>query len=872
MKRIAIIVLILLSTSALKANNKKYRFDNIFTISVSDALELRQEDDAYTKFLRDTIDYLTKNKIVFQQRGLANRTAEALSHYCRIMILTDTDESCPYYCSDESNFSKNDIDMLTETYKYELVSDMYLLKPPTTTIGTTLNGSKYVRISYIRSGLNNKGDVSVHLCYFFNYKYMLKVIFSYRTSEAELWQSALEEAINSISWVHPYFAKNDIIDYIISQNSRGNQKHGHISLFLSLSAIILIVVVLIATRKAKQNRYKKEKLYVEKELQTCLDLIKIGKLATAENKLKSLKEGNLKYLPKYASQAKDVEDALTSAVSELNANLSITLSRIKSNLIIKGEFKNDENQTDIFRRVEIPSHIKNKLAQGLKAIDEEYKKGIIPNQEELYTFYDLTTNVENDNYSFYRVPKRGTIVFPYRRNKIEHRGYTELRFEEKLRASFASDTNYQVLGDVSLFAAEGYHPYEPDISIIERNDKYGIRIDIEIDEPYSGVERKPIHYIGCGDDFRDLCLNNIGWIVIRFSEKQIYTEADYCINYIKYIIGLIDSTVVPDSYDFPSPDKRWTETEAMVMSVMEYREKMLHHSFRNEEKESHLSFVTQTLQEREAATHVQPIVFPTSARTNIDSSSLKFACDQELSFDPKEHIYLYKGIKQLTPISDVVNSYFKPFDSLGNSQSVAIRHGENQCKILEEWDCIGQESKEVGTFLHSQIESCFSGNSPLSQMCFSYKGRYIEKNETISIAKELHLFKEFIKDNPLIPFRVEWQIFDLKLSIAGTIDCICRNGNAFDIYDWKRSKKASPSETVWGYGINGLEHIPDTRFYHYAIQQNLYRYILETNYGLTINKMYIVVLHHQFDCYQKFEVPKMDKEIKNITSHLCLIK
>lgn len=871
MKRIALLLLLFIAFN-INAENKKFRFNDIFTISVSEALELRHEGDVYTQFLRDTLNHQTNNIIVFQQKGLAEKKREALSHYCRIMLRTYTDNSCPFYSSDESAISEKDIDELIASSEEELAPGMQFLKQPSATIVSTLKGSKYVRISYTRSGVNTNGDVTVHLCYFFNYKHMLKAIFSYRTSEAELWQSALEEAINSITWVHPYFAKNDFIDYTNPEKIQDTQDQEGVSLLLALTAMILIVTVFLAIRNAKQDRLKKEKISVESELRVCTDLIKIGKLATAENKLKTLKESNPKCLSEYNSQLKDVEDALTYAVSELNASISITLSSIKSNLIIKGELKDDGNQAGILGRVEMPARIKDKLTKGLKAIDEEYKKGIIPNQEILYTSYDLTTNDDYQTYSFYRVPKRGTVVFPYRRYKVEQRGYTERRFEEKLRVSFTSDTNYQILGDVSLFAAEGYHPYEPDISIIERDNKYGIRIDIEIDEPYSGVERKPIHYIGCGDDYRDLCITNLGWIVVRFSEKQIHTEADSCINYIKYIIGQIDSDVVPNSYHFPKPDKRWTETDARVMSVMKYREEMLHHVFGKEEIESHLPFVTQTSQEREAATHVLPVVFPISAKTNIDRSSLYFACDQELSFDPKEHIYLYKGIKQLTPISDVVNSFFHPFDSLANSQRVAIRHGENQCKILEEWDCIGQESKEIGTFLHSQIESYFSENRLLSQINFSYKGRYIEKDETISIAKELQYFKEFIKDNPMTPFRVEWQIFDLKLGIAGTIDCICRNGNAFDIYDWKRSKKASPSETVWGYGMNGLEHIPDTRFYHYAVQQNLYRYILETNYGLTINNMYIVVLHHQFDSYQKYEIPRMDKEIKIIINHLFLTK
>ena len=119
-----------------------------------------------------------------------------------------------------------------------------------------------------------------------------------------------------------------------------------------------------------------------------------------------------------------------------------------------------------------------------------------------------------------------------------------------------------------------------------------------------------------------------------------------------------------------------------------------------------------------------------------------------------------------------------------------------------------------------------------------------------------------------MPFRTEWHICDVELGIAGTIDFISKNGPSYDIYDWKRSRKASPNETVWRYGINGLEHVPDISFYHYAIQQNLYRYILEKNFGINISNMFIVIFHSQFDNYYKYQIPKMDKEINVILSHI----
>ena len=261
---------------------------------------------------------------------------------------------------------------------------------------------------------------------------------------------------------------------------------------------------------------------------------------------------------------------------------------------------------------------------------------------------------------------------------------------------------------------------------------------------------------------------------------------------------------------------------------------------------------------------MKPLHLPTSRPRNIDNSSTSFLQDNQISFDSKEHIYLYNGVRKLTPVSDIVNRFFEPFDSIGMSKKKAWERGCNQCEILEEWDCKGAESREIGTFLHAQIESYFAGEPMVGSTRFVYDGEYVNVNKTVSIKDELQYFNNFLAENPINPFRTEWRIFDLGLGIAGTIDLLCKNGDTYEIYDWKRSSKASPDERIWNYGINGLEHIPDISYYHYALQQNLYKYILEKNYGIKVSNMYIVVFHPQYGNYRKHRIPLMKKEIETI--------
>lgn len=496
----------------------------------------------------------------------------------------------------------------------------------------------------------------------------------------------------------------------------------------------------------------------------------------------------------------------------------------------------------------------------------EYEKGVIITDNEIIRVnYDIPQCSDNKFYSFYTAPTIYNVVFPYRRRKVVLRGYTEAKFENRIRQEFKSEDNYEVLGDVSIVAAEGYQPYEPDIAIVEKKNKYGLRIDIEIDEPYSGYDKEPIHYIGCGDEFRDKNLANIGWLVIRFSEDQIFKEPYACICYIKQVVSQIDNTFLPlVNGEIPNRIRRWTEFEAKRMMLFKKREKMLKHEFG---KQTIASNTTNTLMsefEKKVAVQVNPLYIPSLVKHNIDNSLDSFEQDSDLQFEPHEHIYIYKGHYTLDAVSTVVNKFFKPFESFRISFEMSMKKRIDQHELLEEWDYQGQYAREIGTFMHSQIEAYFSHEEIKNTTHFVYNGVVKKVDEDVSIEEEMAQFKEFLSDNPIKPFRTEWHIFDSEYKIAGTIDLLCRNGKNFDIYDWKRSYRASPYEMDYSKGINGLEHIPDISFYHYALQQNLYKYILEKSYNIKISRMYIVVLHPYLHQYEQYEIPRLDEEIKTI--------
>ena len=65
--------------------------------------------------------------------------------------------------------------------------------------------------------------------------------------------------------------------------------------------------------------------------------------------------------------------------------------------------------------------------------------------------------------------------------------------------------------------------------------------------------------------------------------------------------------------------------------------------------------------------------------------------------------------------------------------------------------------------------------------------------------------------------------------------------------------------------LNGIS-VPDTAYYHYCLQQNLYRYMLQQNYGIRVKALNLVVLCADYDNYRLVPVPLMDDVVARIVS------
>ncbi|WP_177178387.1 hypothetical protein [Prevotella aff. ruminicola Tc2-24] len=420
-----------------------------------------------------------------------------------------------------------------------------------------------------------------------------------------------------------------------------------------------------------------------------------------------------------------------------------------------------------------------------------------------------------------------------------------------------------MFADVCLNISAQQPPVEMDLALVA-DDGAGVRIDIEIDEPYTAETRRVIHAIGCGDDYRDGVLNRHGWTVVRLAERQVVEQPMACAAYLVQLVrALVPEVAAVEAVAEAglSPVRRWTDNEALKMAARG--------AGHGEPPRLVPTVVPQNSQEREAGQLVArlPRTAEMAQKMLSFTDAGRYEQDRYIDFMADEHVYTYDGRERLLPVSSLIAYFFEAFDALQTAEMQWQRYGADVEEMLDRWDRCRRMASEVGTFMHLQTERYFRDG------VFDTVYSFVDGEATVpvSIEREKAHFLRFVEEHRIRPYRQEWPIYDLDLNIAGTVDMICREDDgSFTIYDWKRSGKVVDAAGVpltEGFngktGFNGIS-LPDTPFYHYCIQQNLYRYMLQRDYGIRVGGMNLVVLCPDYPTYYRVEVPVMDEVVEQI--------
>lgn len=286
--------------------------------------------------------------------------------------------------------------------------------------------------------------------------------------------------------------------------------------------------------------------------------------------------------------------------------------------------------------------------------------------------------------------------------------------------------------------------------------------------------------------------------------------------------------------------------------------------------------------------------------------------DANIRFQEEGHKYtiLTDLNSQYTSVTTWNHSHFPHFDA--DSVIDSMMKGKNwnetnkywgltASQIKKQWADNGKEVAGLGTQMHYEIE-CFLGGVPPPQtpddssgvpiaslvpldppldpnsLPLKYTHRdlldyYFGSKGVIGTSEAMLCpptpnFMSFLQDYPhLVPYRTEWLIYDDQVKMSGSIDMVYENveDGTLSIYDWKRCKSIDKTNGWNKFAITEcISHLPDSNFWHYSLQLNTYKTILERNYGKRVSNMYLVRLHPDSTTYQLLKVPVLENEMNDL--------
>lgn len=261
--------------------------------------------------------------------------------------------------------------------------------------------------------------------------------------------------------------------------------------------------------------------------------------------------------------------------------------------------------------------------------------------------------------------------------------------------------------------------------------------------------------------------------------------------------------------------------------------------------------------------------------------------DKSIKFEDEykglEHVYLVDWrnngefeVGNNISVSGLYKKYFPSFDAdntiekmmAGKNWEKSKYFGKSVNEIKGEWNKIGNDASAKGSAHHLKCEQFYNGIS-------------IDKPHDIPTCQ----FLQFAEDHKhLKPFRTEWLLFsDEKHRVCGTPDMLffspfrgSDSNNSKTLYltmfDWKNSKKIRKFN-MWEKGYAPFQDLPNCNYYHYAVQLNVYKYMIENFYvpiqvngvvydNIEIDKMFLVVMHENRENYLKLLLPNYQDRIQ----------
>lgn len=231
----------------------------------------------------------------------------------------------------------------------------------------------------------------------------------------------------------------------------------------------------------------------------------------------------------------------------------------------------------------------------------------------------------------------------------------------------------------------------------------------------------------------------------------------------------------------------------------------------------------------------------------------------EITFEEKSHKYWSKiGDKTIyyTSGTTFVHRFVPEFDEMRVSELVAKKRGITQKEVLDEWHRKRDESCYFGTKVHETAEDVLNGRP--------FRNTPQNPKEEIVFGRAKAFANKF--KNELDILGVEQIVFDHRLKIAGTIDLLARSkkDGSVLVLDWKTNAEIK-KENDFEKCLDPIGHLDNCNFWHYALQLNLYQFLLTFGgYYPKDTKFKRAIIHINTDMAEVIQLPDLQSEIKDM--------
>ena len=257
--------------------------------------------------------------------------------------------------------------------------------------------------------------------------------------------------------------------------------------------------------------------------------------------------------------------------------------------------------------------------------------------------------------------------------------------------------------------------------------------------------------------------------------------------------------------------------------------------------------------------------------------------DDRIQFEEETHTYTIDGERAgWTSCTGFLHNFFGHFDAdaviakmMASPKWYSSKYyGMTADGIKKQWSDKGTASSAAGTRMHLDIEHFYNAlpaywNLPEANgqrvcdvdtglTCMSEADSWIP-----AAGPEWDYFCNYQRTHGIKfePFRTEWLVFDEEHKVAGSIDMVyMKSDGTLAIYDWKRIEELK-TENKFQSGLGPVDHLPDTNYWHYSLQLNVYRYIIQKHYGYVVSELALVILHPNNSSWRVVKLNFMDDEV-----------